>query len=920
VTKKRTVHVGSSLGLKGKRVRPPRRLTAPSLAPKDGHSVDITGGGENAGKAKNESVDHCTKVVAETTDKKRLIELAQAATTGGEEFSLYCERYGRMRLPIGVVERLDHDTIEGWALDWMEPDAPADIEIVVGEEVILKLSADAFRPDLLQAGAGSGHHGFIVRRASGILPLSRHWVRVRRARDGRDLIGSPRLVTRPLLDDAAIDFMEAAVGTVLEVATKPDDLAQPLTTVARMFGDIVNAYDMLSRAHIEGPQSSALDVASELHLSGLMYELITRLRHERPPLFFEKPSEPLVSIVIPVYNKFRYTYNCLASISKIGSAASFEVIVVDDGSVDETLLASLVFSGAVRVVRNPQNMGFIGSCNAGASVAKGRFLFFLNNDTLVTEGWLDHLIATFEKSANIGIVGSALLFEDGTLQESGSIVWRLGDGWNWGRGSDPENPAFAFLRDADYVSGAALMIERVLFLELGGFDAMYAPAYYEDTDLAFRVREYGRRVVVQPASRIIHLEGISAGKQTSGPGMKRFQAINQHKFYQRWKDTLVGHRFNGEQPELAAERLVQKRAYFIDDTVPTPDRDAGSNAALEHMLALMELGYKVTFLPADNMAKIEPYTGKLQKVGIECLYHPYYSSVEEVFRKSPRQPDLVYLHRYANAAKYAAMARRYFPHCQIVYNVADLHFLRSAREADLNPHAFTTAQLEALRQSEISAMQSTDCVIVHSSYEAELLRKMNLGIKLQVVPWTIRLNPTNVPLSQRQGSAFLGGFGHPPNVDAVLYMISDILPALRRRSDSQFETYIIGSDMPEIIMRAHVPGLRPLGYVPELRSVLHKLRCTVVPLRYGAGVKGKVLESFAHGLPCVMSEIAAEGLELPSELCWLVAHSPDEFADKLLRIHYDDRMNDAISKAGLAYIDQRYNAEAIKEALRAAVI
>ena len=220
---------------------------------------------------------------------------------------------------------------------------------------------------------------------------------------------------------------------------------------------------------------------------------------------------------------------------------------------------------------------------------------------------------TFEQVPNVGIAGSKLLFPDGKLQEAGGIIWRLGDGWNWGRGRDPNEPAFSFLRDADWVSGAALMIERTLFDELGGFDESYAPAYYEDTDLAFRVRALGKRVVMQPASEIVHLEGVSAGTDTSGPGMKRFQVINHAKFYRRWKDTLITHRFNGQQPEQEAERLVTRRAYFIDDTVPTPDQDAGSNAAVEHMRALMELGYKVTFLPADNMAKIDPYTGRLAK-------------------------------------------------------------------------------------------------------------------------------------------------------------------------------------------------------------------------------------------------------------------------------------------------------------------
>ena len=139
--------------------------------------------------------------------------------------------------------------------------------------------------------------------------------------------------------------------------------------------------------------------------------------------------------------------------------------------------------------------------------------------------------------------------------------------------------------------------------------------------------------------------------------------------------------------------VLIRRAYFIDDTVPTPDQDAGSNAAIAHMRAIMELGYKVTFLPADNMTKIDPYTARLQKLGIECQYHPFFWSVEEVFRKAANKPDLVYLHRYSNASKYATMVRRYFPDCRIVYNVADLHFLRMERQAEIEPGTLSASHL-----------------------------------------------------------------------------------------------------------------------------------------------------------------------------------------------------------------------------------
>ena len=165
--------------------------------------------------------------------------------------------------------------------------------------------------------------------------------------------------------------------------------------------------------------------------------------------------------------------------------------------------------------------------------------------------------------------------------------------------------------------------------------------------------------------------------------------------------------------------------------------------------------------------------------------------------------------------------------------------------------------------------------------------------------------------AEQEGSAFVA--------DATEgYLVGAILPLLRRRLPD-CTTYLIGSKMPDEVMNLQVPGVKPLGFVSVLADILHKLRCTVVPLRYGAGIKGKVLESFAHGLPCVMSEVAAEGLELPDDLAWLVARTPEEFANKLARVQEDEAFNRRLSEAGLAYIEQRHSAGVVREALRVAV-
>ncbi len=816
------------------------------------------------------------------------------------------------------VDVISHEMIAGWAWNPLDPEEAVVIDIYDGSEFLIRVRADIYRGDIKDAGFGTGKYGFAVPRPSALLPLARHKIAIRRATDGVDLRGSPQWLLRPTagIDSSVVQFLESATAASA-IARSPEDLDQQFTATLRVLNRLLNARNSMIEDEqlLNDPQLQ--DFLRDAEVSDWTRELLTKVEAEYPPIQFENVADPLVSIIIPVYNKFSTTYNCLQSISENLPHSTFEIILVDDCSRDETLFAGFVISGGVQFIRNAKNQGFVRSCNAGASSARGKYLFFLNNDTLVRPNWLDELVATFANVPNVGIVGSKLLFENGALQELGGIIWRLGDGWNWGRQADSKDPRFCYLRDCDYVSGAALMLERELFEQLDGFDECYAPGYYEDTDLCFRVRAGGKRVVAQPASEIVHLEGISSGTDVHGSGMKRYQLLNHRKFYQRWREVLATHRFCGEQPELEAERTVQRRAIFIDNTVLTPDQDAGSNAALQHILALMRLGYKVTFLPADNMAQLNPYTANLQKLGVECLYAPYYWSVEEVFRKVRVKPDLVYLHRFTNASKYASLVRQHFPDCFIVFNVADLHFVRQQREMAVA--GSLSGAPRVTEEAELAAMRQVDSVLVHSSVEADILGQMVPELRVHTVPWTVWPRPCSAFFEDRSGYAYIGGYNHRPNVDAALYLAREIAPLLSKMKP-HIMGFLVGSNAPPEVAVLEGKNLKFLGYVPDLTSLFHRLRCTVAPLRFGAGLKGKILDSFAHGLPCVMTDVAAEGLNLPSQLEWLIARTPEEIADKLAAVHEDEALNAKLSTYVLEYIGKYFSAEVTQRLLAEATM
>ncbi|WP_196603704.1 glycosyltransferase [Pectinatus haikarae] len=327
-------------------------------------------------------------------------------------------------------------------------------------------------------------------------------------------------------------------------------------------------------------------------------------------LEFPKFENIKVSIIIPVYNQFGYTYNCLRSIlQNTGLDIPYEVIVADDNSTDLTqMIDSILFN--VRVIHNHPNLQFIRNCNQAVDFVRGEKIFFLNNDTQVQPGWLAGLIELMDRDRQIGMVGSKLVYPTGELQEAGGIVWRDGTAWNYGRYEDSNLPQFNYVKEVDYISGAAIMIRRKLWQEIGGFDEQFIPAYCEDTDLAFEVRKRGFKVVYQPKSVVVHFEGMSNGKNTD-QGIKHYQIENQKKFYQKWKVQLRNfHQRNAVNVFQARDRSMGKKTILLMCHDNTIEKDT--------LQLLPRLGYNVKLWINEGQAK-DCIKDNVRQTGIEVL-------------------------------------------------------------------------------------------------------------------------------------------------------------------------------------------------------------------------------------------------------------------------------------------------------------
>ncbi|HHL43328.1 MAG TPA: glycosyltransferase, partial [Hellea balneolensis] len=627
---------------------------------------------------------------------------------------------------------------------------------------------------------------------------------------------------------------------------------------------------------------------------------------------FPVTDNPVISIIIPVYNEISQTIACLKSVHSQICSVDFEVIVADDASPDPFHSVLNKIDG-VRVFRNPENLGFLQNCNTNAKHARGEYIVFLNNDTLVNPGWLEALYQTFKTEKNVGVVGSKLLFPDGRLQEAGGIIWEDASGWNWGRGDNPDHPKYNYLRDVDYVSGASFMVKKDVFEQTGGFSDTLEKAYYEDTDYCFRMRDMGLRVLYQPLSSLVHIEGLSSGTDVTS-GAKKYQEINKQNFYETWKHVLANHLPNGQTPMRAADRTIKGHILYIDATTPEVSSDSGSVDAFNAMRILTGLGYRVHFAPGTNFAFWGEHTKALQAIGIECLHHPFYPNLDSFIKERGDIFDFAVLARAEVNDLFAKFIRKKLKRAKIINYTVDLHFLRMEREADLSGDDRAHQAAETMKAKELSFMRNSDATIVLSEYEYEYLQAYkDLSGKVFTIPLIREPGHPGPGYEARKDIVFIGGYMHPPNVDAVDWLVQEIWPKMSE-SLPGVNLLICGSHMPE---RFHDYGgdtVKILGRIEDVDTLMQNCRLSIAPLRFGAGLKGKVASSIGAGAPCIGTQIAFEGMAKPGlEDIAFIAETPEDFAKQAKSLYFDKSKWETASTAGIKYHNENYALASVRK-------
>ncbi|BBB25099.1 glycosyltransferase [Amphritea japonica] len=838
-------------------------------------------------------------------------------------------------LLVGHIDYINGQNIGGWAASEIT-NRTVNVGVLCNGSLIAKGDACLYREDVKDHGIHAGEHGFNLFISEDELPenCELHLVDMESMKiikevmindlncenlfivDGQIKLSSPINIKDEDSEKVSIenvsDFLEGIGGE------NKGDQESIIMTPWMYLKDSANTPGFMSmnvhsnkrfeslRFHIDAlAKGSHYLTADKI---GLVHQLVVegyenRNKYPRFTLpFFEDPK---VSVIVPAYNKFNLSYHCIASIALAFNKVSYEVILADDCSTDETANAENIIDNLV-VSRNTENLRFLKSCNRASEIAKGEYIVFLNNDTEVTSFWLDELTQKILEDVAIGMTGSKLLNLDGTLQEAGGIVWESGEPWNVGRNENPMTPEFCYSRDVDYLTGAAMCVRKDVWEKVDKFSEELAPCYYEDTDFAFKVREAGFRTVYVPYSEVIHFEGQSHGTDVT-KGLKRYQKVNEKTFRSKW---FKKYRNNGTPSlinmQIEKDRKVDQRILVLDYATPVPSQDAGSYAAIEEIKLIISLGFKVTFVP-ENLAHFGKYTKALQKMGVEVLYAPFYTSMDNVFDRRLAEMDAVYVTRYHVAEKYIDRIKQQ-KNIKVIFNNADLHFLRELRKALQEGEKELDGPLRT-RDNELAVCRKVDAILCYNTTEHAVITSHILdSSKMHLTPWVLQEKVQGPGYEERKGIAFLGGFNHTPNGEAVEYLVNEIMPLLALKRP-EIVLYVYGSNMPSSYKKMEVENVKMLGFAETLDGVYHDHRIFVAPLLSGAGIKGKVLESMAYNLPTVLTEVAAEGTGLTQGISTLIAQDPQEWVDAIIKLYDNQLLWTKFAENSQTLVEEKYSFE-----------
>ncbi len=593
-------------------------------------------------------------------------------------------------------------------------------------------------------------------------------------------------------------------------------------------------------------------------------------------------SQPELSIILVLYNKAELTLACLESLKR-SEYKQFEVIIVDNNSSDKTKELLNTISG-VKIISNDRNLHFLKANNQAIELAKGKYVLFLNNDTELPEKAITHAIDTIKAIPECGAVGGKIILPEGVLQEAGSIIWNDGSCLGYGRMDNPELPQYNFLRSTDYCSGAFLMTKTELFKKHGGFDTLFEPAYYEETDYCLWLQHEGYKVIYNPKIEIKHFEYGSGVSERA----IELHKINQEKFFNKHSENLKKH-FSPWLKNILWARFAssdgsKKNILYIDNRLPHIDLGLGFPRSNFILNLIAESGYNVTLYPL-NYPTEENWQNAYRDINplIEIALGYGINRFEEFLKERSNYYDIIWISRPDNFSAIEKNLLHIKKGIRIIYDAEAIFSQREILKKTIKGANITETKKESLIKSEIGIAKKADIVVSVSQKDAEIFNYHGIR-NVIILGHCLKVENNFNPFYDRKGLLFVGNldYNDSPNVDSIMWFVNDIWPRVKKVIPD-ISLDIIGSAESSLIKKINSAGIVIHGKIESIKPFYQKNRLFIAPTRFAAGIPYKIHEAAANGLPSVVTNLLSDQLGwTDNEEIWSVDINADEFANKII--------------------------------------
>ena len=627
-------------------------------------------------------------------------------------------------------------------------------------------------------------------------------------------------------------------------------------------------------------------------------------------IIFNKSDKPKVSIVIPSYNKPYYTLACLESLSTISMIKDCEIIVVNDCSTDNTKQLLEKYVEGIILVNNETNLGFVETCNKGANHAHSPYLMFLNNDTILFKDTVVSLYNSIQKD-NVGAVGGMIITPDNLLQEAGSMLMGDGSCFGYGRGDDYNKPEYNYVREVDYCSGALLMTKKHLWSQIGGFDAVYSPGYYEEVDYCMQLKQLGYKILYQPLSKIYHFEfGTFGDKAVS------IQMHNRDIFLERWQPFIDKYSLIQENIHKRRSRNNNKRLLYIDDILPDPKKGQGYPRSHDILSYIVSLGFQVTLYTSlfeDNTDK--NLILHFQQLGVEIIRND--TNFDQFISCRKNLYDIAFVSRPHNAEKYIKKIRANND-AKIIYDAEAIYANREILQAEIVDGAELSEEVKNNhRLKEINITKHADAICLVSKYEQDLFSQ-NKVTNTKILGHCHPIKFEGKSFNERKDLLFVGAIvnehKYNPNYDSIIYFVNNIWP--RTLDQLGCNLLLVGyNNSPTIKALNNRNNIKVIGGVETLDSYYKNCKLFIGPTRFAAGIPHKVTNAISYGLPSVITPLLAKQLEWSNGKECLIGKDDQDFADKIATLYTDKNVWTDIRNNMKQYTENTFSEKAFKSCL-----